>query len=92
MFLNIAIGCGLVVLTTFIHAAAMVGALRGLKILRADRWGRKSLTTKASAVAALVPRQRGHRPHTVAPSVGRRKLATRCSNTGSQPDTHEREG
>jgi hypothetical protein len=54
MVLNIAIGCVLVVLTTFIHAAGMLVAVRILRISRAEQWAARSAFTRASAVAALV--------------------------------------
>ncbi len=40
MLVNIVIGCVLVVLTTIIHAVAMVAAVRGFKITHAERWAR----------------------------------------------------
>lgn len=54
MLLNIAIGCALLVVSTFIHALVMTIALRGLKITRPDHWIGKSHTAKATAVAGVV--------------------------------------
>lgn len=54
MLVNIAIGCLLVVLTTAVHAVAMIGALRGLMVLHADRWARATGLTKITVVATLV--------------------------------------
>jgi voltage-gated potassium channel Kch len=36
--MNIIMGCCLVILTTFVHATAMVAVLRGLRIAQAARW------------------------------------------------------
>lgn len=54
MLVNIVIGCVLVILTTVVHAAAMVAAVRGLKVTHADRWVEVSHLTRVSVVAALV--------------------------------------
>jgi len=54
MLLNIGIGCVLVVATTVVHAAVMIAALRGLRIVHAQRWGRDSNTTKVIVVASVV--------------------------------------
>jgi len=54
MLINIVIGCVLVVLTTVLHAGAMVGALQGFRIAHAERWARETPLTRVSVVAALV--------------------------------------
>ena len=56
MLMNIVIGCCLVILTTLLHAAAMIAVLRGLKITRAARWARDTSLglAKATIVAAVV--------------------------------------
>lgn len=54
MLVNILIGCVLVVLTTIVHAAAMVAGLRGLRIAHAERWAGASGSTRVTVVAALV--------------------------------------
>ena len=55
MLMNIVIACCLVILTTFIHAAAMAVALRGLRIAHAGRQARDSGSglAKVTVVAAL---------------------------------------
>jgi hypothetical protein len=54
MLQNIGVGCLLTVLTTIVHAVAMVVALRGLKILRAGHWGGKSGLTRVAVISTLV--------------------------------------
>lgn len=56
MLLNIVIGCTLVILTTLLHAAAMVIALRALKLTRAAGRARESQlgSRKVTVVAAMV--------------------------------------
>ena len=54
MLVNIVLGCVMVVLTTIIHAAAMVAAIRGFKITHAEHWARKSGSTRVTVVAAVV--------------------------------------
>ncbi len=54
MLMNIAIGCLLVVLTTAVHAVAMVAAVRGLKIMHAERWAQESAATRVTVISALV--------------------------------------
>jgi len=54
MLINIVIGCVLVVLTTVLHAGAMVAALQGFRIAHAERWARETPLTRVSVVAALV--------------------------------------
>jgi hypothetical protein len=54
MLVDIAIGCVLVVLTTVVHAAAMVAALQGFRIAHAKRWARASHVTRVTVVASLV--------------------------------------
>jgi len=51
---HILIACGLVVLTTLVHAAAMVGALRVLYRLRIERLPQAGGTVKGLVVAVLV--------------------------------------
>jgi hypothetical protein len=56
MLMNIAIGCGLVILTTFLHASAMVTAIRFIRTTRASQWTRDERMglKKATVVAAVV--------------------------------------
>jgi voltage-gated potassium channel Kch len=54
MLMDIVIGCMLVVLTTVVHAAAMVAALQGFRIAHAKRWARASHVTRVTVVASLV--------------------------------------
>ncbi|MHC4589914.1 MAG: hypothetical protein ACYTAQ_11410, partial [Planctomycetota bacterium] len=54
MLMDIVIGCMLVVLTTVVHAAAMVAALQGFRITHAKRWARASHVTRVTVVASLV--------------------------------------
>lgn len=54
MLMNILLGCCLVIITTFIHAAAMVAVLQGLRIAYAARWVRATGLMKVTVVAALV--------------------------------------
>jgi voltage-gated potassium channel Kch len=54
MIVNIVIGCLLVILTTVVHAAAMVAALGGLKATHANRWAGASRLTRVLVVGALV--------------------------------------
>jgi hypothetical protein len=54
--MKIVIACCLLILTTFVHAAAMAIAIRGLRIDHAAHWARdsSSVFAKAAVVAALV--------------------------------------
>jgi hypothetical protein len=54
MHLNILIGSVLVILTTFVHAMAMMAAIKWLKVLHIHRWVEKSDLTRTSTIAALV--------------------------------------
>lgn len=47
------IGCGMIIATTVVHAGAMDIALRGLRLVHADRWALKSRITRVVAVALL---------------------------------------
>ncbi|MHC4991381.1 MAG: potassium channel family protein [Planctomycetota bacterium] len=52
--MTIAIGCLLLVLTTFVHAVAMVVTMRGLRRMKWERWARRSIWTREGTVAGLV--------------------------------------
>lgn len=56
MLMNIVLGCGLVILTTLLHAATMVGVLQRLRDSRSARWAREAGVglTKAAIVAVVV--------------------------------------
>lgn len=54
MLLSIALGCVLMVVTTFIHNAGMVLSLRVLQIAHADRWAARSRLKRASVVSVPV--------------------------------------
>lgn len=54
MILQITLGCLLMIATTFIHAAGMVGAMRLLRGLQAERWAHYSDWTRPAAVSLLV--------------------------------------
>ena len=54
MLANIAIGCLLVLITTVIHAAAMVLALWASKVAHVEQWDKRSRFTRMSVVSALV--------------------------------------
>jgi len=51
---NIAIGCLLMVVTTFVHAMAMLALFRWLKIARAERWAQRPGPLREMTVAVLV--------------------------------------
>jgi hypothetical protein len=50
----ISIVCLLLILTTCVHATAMVVAMKGLRLARAKQWARRSRWTRAGVIAALV--------------------------------------
>jgi hypothetical protein len=54
VLLNIVIGCAMVIVTTAVHAACMVAALRMLRMTHAERWGPVSSWTRLSLVSVLV--------------------------------------
>lgn len=54
MLLNIVTGCVLVILTTVVHAAAMVIALRWIRTPRGQRWASTTGVRRVTVVATLV--------------------------------------
>lgn len=53
MLMNMLIGCGLVIVTTLIHALAMVFGLSTLRLGVVQRWAAGSAAMKAMSVATL---------------------------------------
>ena len=51
---QIAIGSGLMIITTFVHAGGTIAALWALRIAHAADWGLRSRWTRTSLVSALV--------------------------------------
>ncbi len=54
MHFQIAIGSLLVIITTFVHAGFMLGALRALRMMHAGRWGLRTRLMRVTLTAALV--------------------------------------
>lgn len=54
MIAHVLIGCGLAAITTFVHAAAMIGAVQGARRLIARRWIERGHIAQASIVAFVV--------------------------------------
>ena len=54
MLLQISLGCFLMVVTTFVHAAGMVLSLGALRLVHVERWVRKNALTRAGMVSVLV--------------------------------------
>jgi hypothetical protein len=54
MLANIAIGCGMMILTTLIHASAMFGTMRWLSFTHAERWFLRSHGTRVLVIAMIV--------------------------------------
>lgn len=54
MLIHIGLCALLLVLTTTVHAGAMVLAFDGLKLMHAKRWGRRSILTRMTLLSSLV--------------------------------------
>jgi voltage-gated potassium channel Kch len=54
MLINIGIGVILLILTTAVHASAMVVVFDGLRRTHPDRWGRRSGVTRLALISAVV--------------------------------------
>ena len=53
MLEKIGIGCGMLVVTTIVHAAAMDLAVQALKRVHVERWAAKTRVTRVTVVGAL---------------------------------------
>jgi voltage-gated potassium channel Kch len=52
--MKVAIGCGMIIATTVVHAVCMAAVLAMVRKTHADRWGRANPWTRLSVIGALV--------------------------------------
>lgn len=52
--MNLLVGCTMVIVTTVMHAVAMVGVMKSLRLMHARRWARISAVTRVTFVALVV--------------------------------------
>ncbi len=54
MFLKVAIGCGMIIATTAVHAVCMAVVLAMVRKTHADRWGSSNPWTRLAVIGSLV--------------------------------------